>query len=85
MEEGYDDEEQDQHELGDGDDPTEDVVQEIVESDDVVDNAHEYDINDDMMIVTDINDDDDIENPYKVDFVLDDTYDELDEEDDEVL
>ena len=38
LEEEYDDEEHDQHELDVDDDPTEDV-QELVESDDVVDNA----------------------------------------------
>ena len=36
-----------------------------------------------MMIVTDLDDDDDIANPYNVDFGSDDTDDELDEEDDE--
>ena len=41
MEEEYDDEEHDQHDLGDDDDPIEDV-QEIVESNDVADNAIEY-------------------------------------------
>ena len=39
--EEYDDEEHDQLELADDDDPTK-YVQEIVESDDVVDNADEY-------------------------------------------
>ena len=38
-----------------------------------------------MMIVTDIHDDgDDMANPYNVESVSDDTYDDLDEEDDEV-
>ena len=37
-----------------------------------------------MMIVTDIDDDDYMANPYNVDSGLDDTYDDLDEEDNEV-
>ena len=37
-----------------------------------------------MMIVTDINDDDDMANPYNVDSRLDDINDDLDEYDDEV-
>ena len=41
LEEEDDDEEHDQHDLGDDDDQTEDV-QEIVESDDVADNVDEY-------------------------------------------
>ena len=36
-----------------------------------------------MMIVTYLDDDDDMANPYNVDFGFDDTDDELDEEDDE--
>ena len=75
LEEEDDDEEHDQHdELNDHDDPAEDV-QELVESDDAIDNAHEYSIDDDMMIVTDLDDDDDMANPFN---------DDLDEEDDEV-
>ena len=38
-----------------------------------------------MMIVTDLDDDDDMANPYNVDSVgSDDIYDDLDEEDDDV-
>ena len=37
-----------------------------------------------MMIVTDLDDDDDMANPYNVDSVGDDTDYDLDEEDDEV-
>ena len=37
-----------------------------------------------MMIITDIDDDDDMANPYNVDSGLDDTDDDLAEEDDEV-
>ena len=36
-----------------------------------------------MMIVIEINDDDDMANTYNVDSRSDDTYDDLDEEDDE--
>ena len=36
-----------------------------------------------MMIVTDIDDDDDMANPYNVEYGSDDTDDDLDEEDDE--
>ena len=39
LEEGYNDAKHDQHELGDDDDPTEDVLQETVESDDVANNV----------------------------------------------
>ena len=67
LEEGYDDEEHDQHELGDDDDPTEDLLQEIVELDDVAHNADESYIDDDTMSVTDDDDDDDMANPYNVD------------------
>ena len=84
LEEGYGDEEHDQHELGDDDDPTEDVLQEIVESDDVADNADEYYTNDDTMSVIDDDDDDDMDNPYNVDSGSDDIDDDLDEEDDEI-
>ena len=83
LEEGYDDEEHDQHELGDDNDLAE-YVQEIVESDDVADNAHEYYIGDDMMSITELDDDDDMANPYSVEFGSNDTYDDLDEEDDGV-
>ena len=37
-----------------------------------------------MMIVSDLEDDDDMANTYNVDSRYDDTYDDLDEEDDEV-
>ena len=37
-----------------------------------------------MMIVIDFDDDDDMANPYNVEFESDDTDDDLDEEDDEV-
>ena len=40
LEEGYDDPEHDQHELGDDDDPAEDVLQETVEYDDVANNVN---------------------------------------------
>ena len=82
LEEGYDDAKHDQHELGDDDDPTEYVLQETVESNDVANNADESYTNDDMMIITD--DDDDMANPYNVDSGSDDTDDDLDEEDDEI-
>ena len=39
-------------------------VEELVESDDVADNAYEDDIDDDMLILTNLDDDDDITNPY---------------------
>ena len=83
LEEEDDDEEHDQHKLDYDDDPTKDV-QELVESYDVVDNAHEYDINDDMMIVTDLDDDYDMDNPQNVDSGSDDMNDDLDEGYDEV-
>ena len=54
----------------------------------VADNAHEYDIDDDMMVITELDDDDDMANPYNVDSGSDDIDDDLDdelaEEDDEV-
>ena len=50
----------------------------------MTDNVHEDDIDDEMMIVTDIYDDDDMANPYNFDSSSDDTDDELDEEYDEV-
>ena len=60
MEEEDDDEEHDQHdELDDHDYWTKDV-QELVESNDVVENSHEDYIDDDMMIVNDIDDEDDM-------------------------
>ena len=37
-----------------------------------------------MMIVTDLDDDDDMVNPYNVEYGSDDTDDDLDEEDDEI-
>ena len=69
------DEYHDQHELYDHF-PEEDV-EELVESDDVAENVHEDNIDNDMMIVTDL---DDMANPYNVDFGSYDTDDELDEE-----
>ena len=57
----------------------------ILESNDVADNAHKDDIANGMMIVTEVDDDDDMANPYNVDSTAsDDTDDDLDEEDDEV-
>ena len=82
MKEEDNDEDHDQHELDDH--VLEEDVEELVESDDVEENVHEDDINDDMMIVTGLDDDDDMANPYNVDSGSDDTYDYLDEEDDEV-
>ena len=58
--------------------------EELVESDDVADSVHEDYIVEDLMIENDINDDDDMANPYNVKSRSDDTYDDLDEEDDEV-
>ena len=83
LEEEDDDEDHDQHDLDHHDDPKEDV-EELVESDDVVDNAHGDDIEDDMMIIIDLDDDDDMSNPYNVDFGYDDTDDDLDNEYDEI-
>ena len=87
LEEEDNDSEHDQRELDDHDDPEEDV-RELVESGDLEDNAHEDYIDDDMMIVIDLDDDDDMANPYNVEYVSDDTDDDfdddLDEEDDEV-
>ena len=84
LEEGYDDAEHDQHELGDDDDPTEDVLQETVESDDVANNADESYTDDDTMSITDDDDDGDMANPYNVDSGSDDTDDDLDGEDDDM-
>ena len=84
LEEGYDDAEHDQHELDDDDYLAEDVLQEIVESDDVANNADESYTNDHTMSITDDDDDDDMANPYNVDSGSDDTNDDLDEEDDEI-
>ena len=56
--------EYDQHEL-DGHVPKE-YFEELFESDDVADHVHEYHIDDDRMILTDIDDDDDMANPYSV-------------------
>ena len=53
--------------------PEEDV-KELVESDDVANNAHEDYIDDDMMIITNL-DDDDMTNPYNVDSGSNDTDD----------
>ena len=52
-------------------------VEELVESDDVADNVHEYDIDDDILIVTNIDDDDDMANTYNVESVSGDTDDEV--------
>ena len=84
MEEGYDDAEHDQHDLGDDDDPGEDVLQEIVESDDVANNADESYTDNDTMSITNDDDDDDMANPYNVYFGSDDIDDDLDEEDDDM-
>ena len=83
LEEQDDDEEHAQQELDDDDDPIEDV-QELVESYGVADNAHEDYTDDAMMSLTDLDDDDDMSNPYNVDSGFDDTDDDLDEEDDDV-
>ena len=62
----------------------------MVELDDVADNSYEDDIDNDMMIVNGLDDDDndDMANPYNVEFGSDDTDYDLDddlyEEDDEV-
>ena len=80
LEEEYDDEEHDQLELADDDDPTEDV-QGIVELGDVADNADEYYFDNDTMSITDNDDDDNMANPYNVDYVSDDTDDDMDGED----
>ena len=77
-----DDVEYDQQELDDH--VPEEYVEELVESYDVADNVHEDDIDDDMMVVTDINDDDDMANPYNVDYGSDDVDNDLDAEYDEV-
>ena len=82
LEEEYDDKDHDKHALDDHDDPQE-YVKELVELDDVQDQAHEDDINDDMMIITNLYDDDDMVNPYNVDSGYDDTNDDLDDESDE--
>ena len=79
LEEEDDDEEHDQHELYDDDDPVE-YFQELVESNDVADNTHEEYIDDDTMSVTDLDDDDDMDNPYNVESRSDDMDDDLDEE-----
>ena len=84
LEEGYDDTQHDQHDLDDDDDPTEDVLQEIVESNDVTNNADECYTDDDTMSITNDDYDDDMAKPYNVDFGSDDTDDDLDEEDDEM-
>ena len=83
LEEEDDDEDHDQNELDDHDHPAK-YVQELVESDDLANNAHEEYIDDDMMIVTDLDDDNDIANIYNVESGSDDTDDDLDEEDDEI-
>ena len=82
LEEEDNDEYHDNHELDDH--VPEEDIKELVELDDVAGNAHEDDIDNDMMIVTDLEDDDDMANPYNVDSRSDDTDDVLDEEDDEV-
>ena len=83
LEEEDDDEEHDQHELDDDDDPTEDV-QELVESNDAADNAHEYYTDDDTMSITELDYDYDMVKAYNVDSVSDDMDDDLDEENDDV-
>ena len=82
LEEEDDVEDHDQHELDDR--VPEEYVKDLVESDDVAENFHEYDIDVEMMIITDLDDDDDMANPYNVDSGSDDTYDYLDEEDDDM-
>ena len=84
LEEEYNDEEHDEHDLGDDDDPVEDVLQEIVESDDVADNVDEDYFDDDTMSVNDLDNDDDMANPCNVDSRYNDIDDELDEEDDDM-
>ena len=84
LEEGYDDAEHDQHELDDDDDLVEDVLQETIESDDVVNNADEIYTGDDTMSITGDDDDDDMANPYNVDSRSNDIYDDLNEEDDDM-
>ena len=68
LEEGYDDAEHDQHELGDDDDSAKYVLQETVESDDVAKNADESYTDDDY---------DDMANPYNVDSRSNATDDDL--------
>ena len=82
LEEEGDDEDHDKHDLDDHDDPEEDF-QELVESNNVAGNAHEDYIDNDMMIITDLHDDDDMANPYNVDSGSNDTNDDLDDELDE--
>ena len=60
LEEEDNDEDHNQHELDDHDDPEEDA-QELVESDDVAYNSHEYYIDDDMMSIIELDDDDDMD------------------------
>ena len=84
LEEGYDDTEHDQHELGDDDDLEEDVLQEIIESEDVTNNVDEIYTDDDTMSITNDDDDDDMANPYNVESGSDDIDDDLDEEDNEI-
>ena len=69
--------------MDDDDDPAEDV-EELVGSDDVVDNSHEDYTDDDTMRVTDLDDDDDMANPYNFESGSDDIDDDLDEEYEEV-
>ena len=47
----------------------------------LADNANEYYFDDDTMSATDDDDDDDMANPYNVDYVSNDTNDDMDEED----
>ena len=49
----------------------------------VAKNFHEHYIDDDTMSVTDLDDDDDMANPYNVYYGFDDTDDELDDDLDE--
>ena len=84
LEEEDNDEDHHQHDkLDDHDDPAE-YVQKLVESNDVADNAHEDYIDDDMMIITNVDDDYDMANPYNVNSGSDDTDDDLNEEEDEI-
>ena len=65
-EEGVEEEDdvEDQHEL-DIDHGPEEYVEQLVEPDDIGDNVHEYDIDNDIIEI-DIDDDDDMANPYSV-------------------
>ena len=60
------------------------ILQEIVESNNVVNNFNESYTDDETMSVIDDDDDDNMANPYNVESGSDDTDDDLDEEDDEI-